>query len=1761
MGPAAVAACAALGTPAANAQFAPPTNDLCSNPQTLTLNTPFYGTNASASATNDGPIAPCSSASGFRGVWFSFTPALTQRYQVSACHSVFDTALALFSAADCTTFNPASFVLVPGGCNDDHCGGGPGPGNVGSTSGSLISNIPLTAGHTYLIRLSGVSASGWYQISVSDFTTSGACCNNNGSCLLTPAATCSTIDATSTFMGGGTSCAPSPCLGACCNSTTYACTLTPPAGTGSCASTSVGVWQGFGSTCAANPCPTGACCSIFGQCSVTLQRSCATAWVGGVTCLPASNCSANISACCNNNTFACTFAALPCPVGFTFAGFGTSCSPNACVLGSCCSAFACTRTFAASCTGASAFLPNSSTCSPTPCSAACCDASGSGGCTLTVGAPCPAGFTSMSVGSTCTPNPCTYGACCTPNGACNLLPGVSCNTPSIFIGPTSSCTPDNPCALILGACCSPTGNCSVTTPSGCSIGSMFQGTGVGNTGGACTSSTFCQALTILGACCSATGACSATTFNGCTGVSTWLGAGVGYTSGAACTTATFCQAVAYLGSCCSANGACSISTPLGCTAPGTFMGLGSNYSGTGVSCSAAAFCQTSSTLGTCCTSATCSITTIAGCIGPGSAFQGLDVNYPGSGTACTSTTYCQSPTILGACCNTSGGCSVTLPSACPTPSAFQGLGVGFTSGTACTSATFCQNTAYLGACCSVVGTCVATAAAACTFPSVFQGPGVGYTGGSLACNPVTVCHSATILGTCCSSSGICSITTPSGCLATNVFAGLGVNYTIATTACTNVNYCTAGAGNVLGACCSAGGACAATTLPGCAPGSQWQGLGIGTSAGVCSPLTVCQSTAILGACCSTAGVCTITPAGACPGPSVFAGVGGGYTTGTSCTNNFCNPSLGACCTATGACSATTLSGCTANATFRGAGVGVTGTSCTTTTICQTSSIMGACCSTTGACTATTPAGCPGTNTFVGIGVGYTSGTACTSASFCTTGAGNILGACCSITSGACIISSAPGCTTPNLFTAIGSTCTPINPCGGACCSSTGACTALVNAAACAGAFTNGALCSPTPAACATGACCTPTGCTSVTAAGCTTASGTFGGNGTTCSPGYSTPILGSAAIENIAAGSTNAGTSWIAGGGGGTNSLDDGSNLGIPLGFTFNFFGTPQTTIGACTNGYAFFGVNSAAFANVPIPTIALPNSILAPYWVDQILTIATQITWKSLGVAPYRRFIVQWNNVGRYATAGPTGTHTYQIILYETADLVEYRYGTLTTGTPNNTITPTVGIEDSTGTIGTSYDAALLPPGGHSLFFSPMPTPCSSPTLMGACCTGAVCTTGTLAACIISSGSYQGNNALCNPLPCITGACCAIAGSCAVVIQSVCIADGSLYGGDNSTCTSFTCPAVGACCIDSACAVAFQSNCTGTFTPAGNCAPNLCSGACCTGTGICTLTTSAAACTGTFFTLGTSCSPLPTGCFSSDECQTTTAVLALGVPSTGDNSAATNSALILPNTSDPFCTQTSFGSGMPKDIFWKFTAPATALYDLSTCGSAVADTILSVHSGCPATQANLVSCNDDSTSGPNNISCVTIQPLGGNALQSHLPSLSLNAGTLYYIRVAGYNGTTGGLTVTIRLPGATGACCVAVNCTLTDSASCPGAFIPAGLCTPNPCPLGVCCRGSTCTTAIGSSAGCTGSLTTGQAAGARFVPAHNCNSFANARIPCCYADYNKTGGIDAIDIFDFLSDWFAGSPFANTGSTGDPATLSTQNIFDFLGIWFAGGC
>jgi hypothetical protein len=125
--------------------------------------------------------------------------------------------------------------------------------------------------------------------------------------------------------------------------------------------------------------------------------------------------------------------------------------------------------------------------------------------------------------------------------------------------------------------------------------------------------------------------------------------------------------------------------------------------------------------------------------------------------------------------------------------------------------------------------------------------------------------------------------------------------------------------------------------------------------------------------------------------------------------------------------------------------------------------------------------------------------------------------------------------------------------------------------------------------------------------------------------------------------------------------------------------------------------------------------------------------------------------------------------------------------------------------------------------------------------------------------------------------------------------------------------------------------------------------------------------------------------------------------PGTGLNDSCSNAFVIGPGTYFG-STSCSTNDGQPScglstttgDVWYSFTAPGPGRLTVDTCGSTY-DTVLSLHSGCPGTTANEITCDDDAGA---NGTCP-------NTLQSWI-SAQVVGGNTYLIRVAGYNTITG---------------------------------------------------------------------------------------------------------------------------------------------------------
>ena len=141
--------------------------DVCGNALFITPGFTYTGSN-SAATTDAGSGASCGT-SGL-DVYYRYRPITNGTLSLSLCAgTAFDTVMSLHTGCPGTTANQVS-----GACDDDGCGTGGGP--------SVINNIAVTKGTTYLIRISGwgsPAATGSFTLTITGPTGVGDC-NNNG---------------------------------------------------------------------------------------------------------------------------------------------------------------------------------------------------------------------------------------------------------------------------------------------------------------------------------------------------------------------------------------------------------------------------------------------------------------------------------------------------------------------------------------------------------------------------------------------------------------------------------------------------------------------------------------------------------------------------------------------------------------------------------------------------------------------------------------------------------------------------------------------------------------------------------------------------------------------------------------------------------------------------------------------------------------------------------------------------------------------------------------------------------------------------------------------------------------------------------------------------------------------------------------------------------------------------------------------------------------------------------------------------------------------------------------------------------------------------------------------------------------------------------------------------------------------------------------------------------------------------------------------
>jgi len=147
---------------------------------------------------------------------------------------------------------------------------------------------------------------------------------------------------------------------------------------------------------------------------------------------------------------------------------------------------------------------------------------------------------------------------------------------------------------------------------------------------------------------------------------------------------------------------------------------------------------------------------------------------------------------------------------------------------------------------------------------------------------------------------------------------------------------------------------------------------------------------------------------------------------------------------------------------------------------------------------------------------------------------------------------------------------------------------------------------------------------------------------------------------------------------------DDDSSPAIPMGFSFDYFGNTYTNVYIGSNGIVgFTDVSMNSRFNDALPNNGDPSNMVALAWDDLNPNSGGTISYATLGTAPNRRFVVEFNNVPHF---GNTNTVHAQVVFYEGSGIIDIH--NINVNDDGGTMTQ--GIENDGGTVG-------FPVAGHN--------------------------------------------------------------------------------------------------------------------------------------------------------------------------------------------------------------------------------------------------------------------------------------------------------------------------------------------------------------------------------------------------------------------------------------------------------------------------------
>ena len=140
---------------------------------------------------------------------------------------------------------------------------------------------------------------------------------------------------------------------------------------------------------------------------------------------------------------------------------------------------------------------------------------------------------------------------------------------------------------------------------------------------------------------------------------------------------------------------------------------------------------------------------------------------------------------------------------------------------------------------------------------------------------------------------------------------------------------------------------------------------------------------------------------------------------------------------------------------------------------------------------------------------------------------------------------------------------------------------------------------------------------------------------------------------------------------------DDFTMVGLP--FPFIFYGTTYSEISISSNGNLQFGAQNPTFFNECLNNgpIALMGDLIAPFWDDLDSRLAGAIEIETMGDAPNRIFVVEWDSVP-YFGGDLEDLITFEVQLFENSHDILFLYEDVSHLNASNGRSATIGIQSA---------------------------------------------------------------------------------------------------------------------------------------------------------------------------------------------------------------------------------------------------------------------------------------------------------------------------------------------------------------------------------------------------------------------------------------------------------------------------------------------------